>query len=98
LAEALRVQMYWAVAALPIVASDNYLRKQAGALGWIQIALRGPALWATSLALEIKVPNRPAIGEGWILDQLKFFGGVPGYVGKSEQNKNAARRNKLISR
>ena len=44
-AEALRVQLYWAIAAVPASVSDHYLCKQSGELGRIQFTLRGPSLW-----------------------------------------------------
>lgn len=94
LAEALRVQFYWSVAALPIAASDNYLRKQAGELGWIQFALRGPAVWSTSLALNLKTAHKDAVAAGWIENQIEFFIGKDRRSGKSKQNEDAARRNK----
>jgi len=97
LAEALRVQLYWAVAAMPIAASDNYLRKQAGELGWIQFALRGPAIWATALALELKTPRREDVRLGWVENQIEFFSGTEEKPGKAKQNEDAANRNKAIA-
>jgi hypothetical protein len=44
LAEGLRVQFFWAASGLPFAVSDNYLPHQTGTLGWIRLALRGPAL------------------------------------------------------
>jgi hypothetical protein len=74
LAEAMRVQLYWAGAAIPAAVSDHYLRKQSGELGWIQFALRGPALWAGALADNLKVPKTDAVKAGWIDNQRDFFG------------------------
>ena len=73
LAEAMRVQLFWALAATPAAASDNYLRKQSGELGWIPFALRGPALWASALALALDHPQRQMVTRGWIEDQRNFF-------------------------
>jgi hypothetical protein len=84
LAEALRVQLYWAIAAVPASVSDHYLRKQSGELGWIQFALRGPSLWATSVAEIIMKPQRGIIENGWVNDQSKFF------ARKAELNNRAA--------
>lgn len=53
--------IYWSVAAMPIAATDNDLHKQMGELGWIEFALPGPALWATSLALRLGVPQLETI-------------------------------------
>ena len=93
LAEAIRVQMFWALSALPIAAADNYLRKQDGELGWIRFALQGPAIWASSLALEIGEPNRGAVMDGWIRGQADYFVGTDGVGGKALQNREAAERN-----
>lgn len=97
LAEALRVQLYWAVAAMPIAASDNYLRKQAGELGWIQFALRGPAIWAAALARDLKIPRREDVLKGWITNQIEFFSGTEKKPGKAAQNNDAANRNKAAA-
>ena len=95
LAEAMRVQLYWALAATPVAVSDNYLRLQSGELGWIQFALRGPALWASALAMELTAPRRDLVTKGWIEDQLSFFGrpGVGG--GKATLHEHAADRSRL---
>ena len=74
LAEGMRVQLYWAVASVPAAVSDHYLRKQSDELGWIQFALRGPALWAAALADAQKDPNREVVRRGWIEDQAHYFG------------------------
>jgi hypothetical protein len=68
LAEALRVQVFWA-AATPEAVADSYLRKQSGELGWIQFALRGPALWATAAALALGRPCRDYVTHGWMNDR-----------------------------
>jgi hypothetical protein len=79
LAEAMRVQLYWAVAAVPASVSDHYLTKQSsepkksGGPEWIQFALRGPSLWATSVAEITRKPLRDIIKRGWITDQERFF-------------------------
>jgi hypothetical protein len=73
LAEGLRVQLFWAIAALPAAVPDYYLRKQVGELGWIQFAMRGPALWALALADEIRIPDHEAVKYGWIEDQRNYF-------------------------
>lgn len=93
LAEAMRVQMFWGLAATPVAVADNYLRLQSGDLGWIQFALRGPALWASALALELKTPRRDLVEKGWIADQLGFFGRA-GADGKATLHGGAAARSK----
>jgi hypothetical protein len=97
LAAALRVQLFWALAGLPLAASDNYLQKQAGELGWIQFALRGPALWGTALACKLKSPNRDVVINGWIKDQADYFIGEDRESGRSKANEMAADRNERLS-
>ena len=58
LAEAMRVQLFWGLARLPDGVADYTLRQQRGELGWINFALRGPALWAAALAENLSVPER----------------------------------------
>jgi hypothetical protein len=91
LAEALRVQLYWAIAAVPASVSDHYLRKQSGELGWIQFALRGPSLWAASVAGIARKPLRNIIERGWINDQESFF------ASKAELNRRAAEGAELFT-
>ena len=69
----MRVQLYWALSALKISVPDHYLRKQSGELGWIQYALRGPALWATALAIKLGKPERAGVKKGWIKSQRNYF-------------------------
>ena len=73
LAEGMRVQLYWAIAAVPAAVSDHYLRKQYGELGWIQFALRGPALWGAALANTLGQPRRMTVLRGWITHQALYF-------------------------
>lgn len=54
LAEALRVQIYWATSGVSLGVSDNYLRYQEKTLGWIRQALRGPALYGVGAALLVQ--------------------------------------------
>ncbi len=93
LAEGMRVQIYWAAAALPLAVSDNYLRKQSGELGWIPFALRGPAIWATSVALHQKGPIVDTVIGGWIEDQANYFIGKDRKSGKAKENQRAVDRN-----
>ena len=97
LAEAIRVQLYWALAAAPIAASDNYLRKQIGELGWISFALRGPALWATALALKLPKPYREVVRRGWMENQADYFVGKDRKSGKAAENHHALRRNRFLA-
>jgi hypothetical protein len=92
LAEALRVQLYWAIAGVPASVSDHYLRKQSGELGWIQFALRGPSLWATSVAEVTPKPLRDVIETGWINHQERFF------TSRAELNLRAAEGADIFTR
>jgi len=73
LAEAMRVQLYWALAAVPAAVSDHYLNKQSNELGWIQLALRGPSLWAAAVAQQLDGPCGDIVKTGWLNDQLSYF-------------------------
>ncbi|HLZ82603.1 MAG TPA: hypothetical protein VKQ54_03480 [Caulobacteraceae bacterium] len=105
LAEAMRVQLFWAAAARPEAAADSYLRKQSGEMGWIQFALRGPALWSTAAALGLGSPQRELVMKGWIDDQIRFFGlprradgkPVKGREGKAILYGDAARRARVLA-
>ena len=98
LAEAMRVQIAWAAAAMPRAVSDHYLRLQRDELGWIQFVLRGPALWAAAVALELPQPLRPLVNERWIEDQCEFFLGADGNSGKAALNRTALRGSKAWAR
>jgi len=91
LAEGMRVQIFWAASAVPSAVSDHYLRLQRDELGWVQFALRGPALWAAVLALELPGPCRPLVNECWIEDQCRFFQGEDGKSGRVALNQTALR-------
>jgi hypothetical protein len=93
LAEAMRVQLFWGLAATPIAASDNYLRKQSGDLGWIRLALRGPALWAAALALTLERPQCELVIRGWIKYQWEYFADPD--RGKASLNEYAFNRGKF---
>lgn len=92
LAEAMRVQIFWSCSALPRAVSDHYLRLQRDELGWVQFALRGPALWALALALEIREPWRPMVNACWINHQCTFFLADEKSLGRVELNRGAQER------
>lgn len=89
LAEALRVQFFWAVAGVPVAVSDNYLGQHADALGWIRLALRGPALWGVAAATAAGGPNVAVLTRRWLEDQREYF---VGKHDKARQNEQAAVR------
>lgn len=84
LAEALRVQFFWASAGAPVAVSDNYLGHHADVLGWIRLALRGPALWAAAAALAMGRPATKLLQVRWMHDQQGFF------ADKARENARAA--------
>jgi len=93
LAEALRVQFYWAACGFPVAVSDNYLRQHADDLGWIRQALRGPALFGIAAALApMSLKNRLATFAHWTKDQNDFFVGANGKAGKAKINHRAKER------
>lgn len=61
LAEALRVQLYWAAAGIPASVSDHMRRKRTAESDWIAFALRGPSLWAMAVAACTRKPLREVI-------------------------------------
>jgi hypothetical protein len=92
LAEALRVQLFWALSAVPQAVSDSYLRKQRDDLGWIRDALHGPALWATAVALAAGAPDRHQVEAVWLLGQRNFFVGEDSTGGRACDNKRMWQR------
>jgi hypothetical protein len=92
LAEALRVQFYWAAASVPVAVSDNYLGHHSDEIGWIRQALRGPALWGMAAGLAMR---KPLFFRHWIADQHRYFlGEADGNSGKAWENSRAAVRMK----
>jgi hypothetical protein len=98
LAEAMRVQIFWALSGAPRAVSDHYLRMQRDELGWVQFALRGPALWAAALALRLDKPARALVNECWIEDQRNFFVGVTEDAGKAARDRRSHREIETASR
>lgn len=73
LAEGLRVQFFWAASGVTAAVSDSYLRHQTGMLGWIRLALRGPALDGLAAALTFQGPDPCFVRQHWIKDQMAYF-------------------------
>jgi hypothetical protein len=70
LAEGLRVQFFWRLAALPASAADHYLRKQRSELDWIRHALRAIEI----LNPPVREPSRlPAAREHWLESEARYF-------------------------
>jgi hypothetical protein len=92
LAEALRVQLFWGLSTLRTATSDHYLGKQIGELGWIQFALRGPALWSVSLAQRLRTPDRAFVLKSWVNHQRRYF------IRSARLHRGAARRSDRCGR
>lgn len=90
LAEGLRVQLAWALAGLPDAVADHYDRRLRGELGWIGLALRGPALWSLAVSAGHAAPDRDWITRRWIAGQHEFFLGNTSRIGKARLNQAAA--------
>lgn len=70
LAEGLRVQFFWRLAALPAFPADHYLRKQRSELDWIRHALRAVEI----LNPPAGEPSRlPAAREHWLESEARYF-------------------------
>jgi len=70
LAEGLRVQFFWRLAALPASAADHYLRKQRSELDWIRHALRAVEI----LNPPAREPSRlPAARAHWLESEARYF-------------------------
>lgn len=96
-AEAMRVQVFWALGGIPSAVSDQYLRKQRDEMSWISFALRGPALWAIAVGLKhAGKPERDLIDRAWLSDQRNYFAGPDGTAGKAMQNHHAHKRNQRL--
>lgn len=78
LAEAIRVQYFWALSGYPGAVCDNYFGKQRRELGWIRRALYGPALYGMALATQVHSSGKSdeirfKIVNGWINAQADYF-------------------------
>jgi hypothetical protein len=73
LAEGLRVQFFWAASGVTSAVSDSYLHHQTGTLGWIRLALRGPALDGLAAALSVRSPDSAFVRKRWMHDQVAYF-------------------------
>lgn len=101
LAEALRVQLYWALGGVPCGVADYYLRKHRNEMSWIHHALRGPALWAIGPALwaiqsgGVGQKRRKLVVDRWVLGQFTYFAGDKTRPDKALLNK---RRHELFEK
>jgi len=89
LAEACRVQYFWKILNLPDNASEFFLRSQRDELEWIRQAVK-----TTELGLEVNtsvamLTRLQFVRDAWIENQLNYFSGKNGQVGKAEFNRQA---------
>jgi hypothetical protein len=75
LAEALRVQFFWLAAGLRDMASENYLRRQAGEMTWIRDAMSESSLYNTAHAQSSAAAKGPrlSLARTWVEGQAAFF-------------------------
>jgi hypothetical protein len=75
LAEALRVQFFWLAAGLPDLASEKYLRKQAGEMIWIRDAMSECSLYngLRTNAGTTDSASRLDLASVWVKGQAKYF-------------------------
>ena len=90
LAEACRVQYFWKILNMPDSASEFYLRAQRDELEWIRQAVQTTELGTEANTHEVNMLKRlQFVRDAWIQDQLDYFGGKNGQVGKAEFNRKA---------
>jgi hypothetical protein len=97
LAEALRVQIQWALSGIPQAVCDDQTKRQHVELGWIQRALVGPALWATAIVLDQKGFRRDLVTKVWIHGQHQYFERVARAQEKVSQRCHYWARKSLIA-
>jgi hypothetical protein len=99
LAEGLRVQCYWTIAAVPAAhrvrfAYDSFLQKQDVELGWIRHAMRGVHLAGGASGSDA--------GLRWVVEHWVGDGGATGQLGyyrrRHEQRTRGHRRTELLGR
>ena len=73
LAEGLRVQFFWAASGVPVAVSDNYLRHQAGMLGWTAWPFAARRWTGWRPPWPSRTPDPVFVRERWIKDQMAYF-------------------------
>jgi hypothetical protein len=74
LAEALRVQYFWKLAAIGHPVTDFYLRRQRGMLQWIRVALSGVIHANQQSAVGADMAERlKLVRKHWIIDQRRYY-------------------------
>lgn len=86
LAEACRVQYFWKLIGIEDCASVHFLREQRDELEWIRQAIQTSEIGNDEIK-DIPLMDRLMfVRTAWIDDQLKYFSGVSGRIGKAELN------------
>lgn len=68
LAEGLRVQRFWRIAGIDQLVAHHYLRRHAGSLRWVRVALQG-----TVIERPTTEPDTAYVLKHWIEDQTAYF-------------------------
>lgn len=100
LAEACRVQYFWKLVGIRECASVNFLREQRDELEWIRQAIQTSEI-GDDEATDVPLIDRLMfVRTAWIDDQLKYFGGANGRLGKAAINRmndvKWSRRSRLL--
>jgi len=86
LAEACRVQYFWKLVGIGECASVHFLREQRDELEWIRQAIQTSEI-GDEVAKDAPLRERLMfVRTAWIEDQLKYFGGSNGKIGKAALN------------
>jgi len=86
LAEACRVQYFWKLVGIGECASVHFLREQRDELEWIRQAIQTSEI-GDEVAKDAPLRERLMfVRTAWIEDQLKYFGGANGKIGKAALN------------
>lgn len=86
LAEACRVQYFWKLVGIQDCASVHYLREQRDELEWIRQAIQTSEIGDETINDVPLIERLMFVRTEWIDDQLKYFGGNGGRIGKAALN------------
>ena len=86
LAEACRVQYFWKIVGIGECASVHFLREQRDELEWIRQAIQTSEIGDEEAKDAPLLDRLMFVRTAWIDDQLKYFGGANGRIGKAALN------------
>lgn len=86
LAEACRVQYFWKLVGIGECASVHFLREQRDELEWIRQAIQTSEIGDEEAKDASLLDRLKFVRTAWIDDQLKYFGGANGRIGKAALN------------